>query len=64
MGCIKETPTVERPRGEWVFYAISAQSKTGSIDETLYKCSNCGAICNGKPRFCAGCYAEMRGEGE
>jgi hypothetical protein len=48
---VEEAPTVEKPRGEWVFYAISAQSKTGNIDETLYKCSNCGAICNGKPRF-------------
>lgn len=53
MGCIKDTPTVERPRGEWI-----------NVGQ-LHGCSNCGKYSKeyDKP-FCCHCGADMRGEGE
>ena len=57
MGCIKDTPTVERLRGEW------------ADDNVKWKCNRCGkwlVIYDGDAdmNFCPECGADMRGEGE
>ena len=50
---IKEAPTVERPKGEWI------------NEGQLHGCSNCGKYSKeyDKP-FCCHCGADMRGEEE
>lgn len=54
---LKEAPTVERPRGEWIMHD----------DEILglsCECSACHIETLGNPKFCPECGADMRGEGE
>ena len=53
---IKEAPTVERPKGEWI---VQDEGRT------LFTCSVCKGI-NHKSheKFCCDCGADMRGEGE
>ena len=65
MGCIKDTPTVEKPRGEWINHLDLTEDYCGESKQ----CSLCGYKDYNTRRFlwhkfCPNCGADMRGEGE
>lgn len=49
---LKSLPSTERKKGEWI----------KGLNIGLYICSECKYVEDGKPNYCAGCGADMRGE--
>lgn len=56
---VRDIPSADRPQGEWV------ESPYENADGmTMYRCSECGCLCEGGYNYCFMCGARMKGEDE
>lgn len=57
IGMVDNAPTVERPRGEWIYIGQRNRLK-------VVECTNCHKRQYGSMKYCGNCGADMRGEKE